>query len=329
VITSVDNGRVKDVLRLRRSRERRRAGMFVAEGTREVERALAAGLVARALYVAPELLPDYVPSGLAVRAAAVRAAAGQMAPAAGDSCAPSRTAGGPPARSRPAGRTSAGQMAAAAGDSCAPYRRPVDPPSTSMPGNRLDMSDDLGGGVEEVSARVLAKMAYRGEPEGVLGVFEIPQRELPVEPTLILVAVRIEKPGNLGAMARTADAAGADALLVADAAADPWNPNAIRASTGAVFTLPILDATLDDVRALPVQTVAAVVAAPTPYTGADLTLPTALVVGAEDEGLDAAWCEAADLQVSVPMSARTADSLNAATTAAILLFEAVRQRSAE
>jgi RNA methyltransferase, TrmH family len=274
--------------------------------------------------VAPELLPDYVPSGLAVRAVA-----GQMAPAAGDSCAPSRTAGGPPARSRPAGRTSAGQMAAAAGDSCAPYRRPVDPPSTSMPGNRLDVSDDLGGGVEEVSARVLAKMAYRGEPEGVLGVFEIPQRELPVEPTLILVAVRIEKPGNLGAMARTADAAGADALLVADAAADPWNPNAIRASTGAVFTLPILDATLDDVRALPVQTVAAVVAAPTPYTGADLTLPTALVVGAEDEGLDAAWCEAADLQVSVPMSARTADSLNAATTAAILLFEAVRQRSAE
>ena len=89
-----------------------------------------------------------------------------------------------------------------------------------------------------MSARILARMAYRAEPEGVLGVFEAPQRGLPPGATLLLVAVGIEKPGNLGAMARTADAAGADALLVAGDNFDPWNPNAIRASTGAVFTLP-------------------------------------------------------------------------------------------
>ena len=77
----------------------------------------------------------------------------------------------------------------------------------------------------------------------MLAIVEIPQRTLPEQSTLILVAVGIEKPGNLGAMARTADAAGADALLVADAQSDPWNPNAIRASTGAVFTLPIVEAT--------------------------------------------------------------------------------------
>ena len=240
LITSPDNPRVKEVLRLRKSRERRKSGLFIAEGPREVERARAAGLTLHATYFAPELLPW-----------------------------------------------------------------------------------DEG---EEVSARVLAKMAYRAEPEGVLAVVEIPQRAIPDDATLILVAVGIEKPGNLGAMARTADAAGADALLVGDANADPWNPNAIRASTGAVFTLPIASVTLDDVRALKFQKIAAVVGASNRYTDADLTRPIAFIVGAEDEGLSDGWRNAADEQVSIPMSARTSDSLNAATSAGVLLFEAVRQR---
>jgi len=225
---------------LRKSRERRSSGLFLAEGPREVERARAAGLVLRETYFAPELL-----------------------------------------------------------------------------------AWDEG---EEVSARVLAKMAYRAEPEGVLAVVEIPNREVPNDATLILVAVGIEKPGNLGAMARTADAAGADALLVGDANADPWNPNAIRASTGAVFTLPIADVTLEDVRALTLQKIAAVVGAQGRYTDADLTKPTAFIIGSEDEGLSDPWREVADEQVAIPMAANTADSLNAATSAGVLLFEAVRQR---
>ena len=225
---------------MRKSRERRRSGLFIAEGPREVERVRAAGLTVQATYFAPELF-----------------------------------------------------------------------------------AWDEG---EEVSARVLARMAYRAEPEGVLAVVEIPQREVPRNATLILVAVGIEKPGNLGAMARTADAAGADALLIGDANADPWNPNAIRASTGAVFTLPIAEVTLDDVHALPLQKIAAVVGAHKRYTDADLTRPTAFIVGSEDEGLNDAWRGAADEQVAIPMSPRTADSLNAATSAGVLLFEAVRQR---
>jgi len=240
VITSVDNQRVKDVARLRKSRERRRAGLFIAEGPREVERARAAGLSVQATYFAPELI-----------------------------------------------------------------------------------AWDEG---EEVSARVLEKMAYRAEPEGVLAVVEIPQRTLPADAGLVLVAVGIAKPGNLGAMARTADAAGADALVVADAEADAWNPNAIRASTGAVFTLPVVEATRDEVAQLPLQKVAAVVGATTRYTDADLVQPTALVVGAEDEGLDGSWRALSDVQVAIPMHARSVDSLNAATSAAILLFEAARQR---
>jgi RNA methyltransferase, TrmH family len=240
LITSPDNPRVKEVLRLRKSRERRRSGLFIAEGPREVERVRAAGLTVQATYFAPELV-----------------------------------------------------------------------------------AWDEG---EEVSARVLARMAYRAEPEGVLAVVQIPQRDVPSAATLILIAVGIEKPGNLGAMARTADAAGVDALLIGDANADPWNPNAIRASTGAVFTLPIAEVTLDDVRALSLQKIAAVVDAPRRHTDADLTRPTAFIVGSEDEGLDDAWRTLADENVSIPMNPRTADSLNAATSAAVLLFEAVRQR---
>jgi TrmH family RNA methyltransferase len=240
VITSVDNARVRDVLRLRKSRERRREGLFVAEGPREVERARAAGLAIRATYFAPTLI-----------------------------------------------------------------------------------AWDEG---TEVDERVLRKMSYRAEPEGVVAIVEIPRRELPPASTLVLVAVGIEKPGNLGAMARTADAAGADAILVADARSDPWNPNAIRASTGAVFTLPIVDATRDDVAALPHTKVAAALDARIPHTEPDYTRPTAFLVGAEDAGLPREYVDLADTQVSIPMHARTADSLNASTAAAILLFEAVRQR---
>jgi len=242
VITSTDNPRVKEVLRLRRSRERRRAGLFVAEGPREVERAIAAGLTLRETYVAPELLPGWPHGG------------------------------------------------------------------------------------EEVSARVLAQMSYRAEPEGVLAVAEIPRRPLPRDAKLLLVAVAIEKPGNLGAMARTADAAGADALLVGDANVDPWNPNAIRASTGAVFTLPIVEVTRDDVAALPQQKIAAVLGAPTRHTAVDLSPPTAFLVGAEDEGLGADWRALADRAVEIPMRGAAADSLNASAAAAVLLFEALRQR---
>ncbi len=244
MITSADNPRVKEVLRLRKSRERRRDGLFIAEGTREVERALAAGLAPRAIYIAPELIPEWT--------------------------------------------------------------RP---------------------GSDEVSANVLARMAYRAEPEGVLAVFEQPKRALPADATLVVVAVNIEKPGNVGAMARTADAAGADALLVAGPSFDPWNPNSIRASTGAVFTLPIVEVTQADVAALPLRKVAAVVGAPLAHTADDYTGPTAFLIGAEDAGLDEAWRSLADSEVAIPMSGATADSLNASTAAAVLLFEAVRQRT--
>jgi TrmH family RNA methyltransferase len=129
-------------------------------------------------------------------------------------------------------------------------------------------------------------------------------------------------------MARSADAAGADALVVAEAAADPWNPNAIRASTGAVFTLPVVEATLEEVAALDAELVAAVVGAPTSYTDAGLARAVAIAVGSEDVGLDERWQAAAAVHVAIPVRGATADSLNASAAAAVLLFEAVRQRDA-
>jgi TrmH family RNA methyltransferase len=149
---------------------------------------------------------------------------------------------------------------------------------------------------------------------------------MPKGATLVLVAVGIEKPGNLGAMARSADAAGADALLVGEGRSDPWNPNAIRASTGAVFTLPILDATREEVAALPHRKIAASLGAPRAHTAEDYTAPTAFLVGAEDEGLAREWRTLADVEVEIPMRGRSSDSLNASAAAAVLLFEAVRQR---
>jgi TrmH family RNA methyltransferase len=209
-----------------------------------------------------------------------------------------------------------------------PGNRPdsADPPAG--PGNRPDPAHPPARVTPtEVSARVLARMSYRAEPEGVLAVVEAPRRALPENPTLLLVAVGIEKPGNLGAMARTADAAGADALLVAEAQVDPWNPNAIRASTGAVFTLPIVETTRDELAALPVQKVAASLGAHTAHTQAHLTGPTAILIGAENAGLPDDWRALADVEVEIPMRGATADSLNASAAAAVLLFEAVRQRS--
>jgi TrmH family RNA methyltransferase len=242
VITSVDNPRVKEVVRLRKARVRRMERLFVAEGPREVERARAAGLTISATYFAPAL---------------------------------------------------------------------------------IDWDDG-----EEVDERVLRKMSYRDQPEGVIAVVEIPERALPDDSTLLLVAVGIEKPGNLGAMARTADAAGADALLVGDAECDPWNPNAIRASTGSVFSLPVVPVTTDEVAALPHRKVAATLDAGTVYTTPDYTAPTAFLVGAEDEGLNATWRSLADTHVAIPMDeGAAADSLNASAAAALLLYEAVRQRA--
>ena len=189
------------------------------------------------------------------------------------------------------------------------------------------------GAAFETSPEALAKAAMRDSTEGFVAVVEQPNTDLasldlPAEP-LLLVVEAVEKPGNLGAMLRTADAAGVDAVLVADPLTDVWNPNVVRASLGCVFTVPIGVASTDAVLAF-LSSAGVALCATTPDTDrdlydADLTGPVAVAVGAEHEGLSDAFLSAADLPVRIPM-AGSADSLNASVSAAVALFEAVRQR---
>jgi TrmH family RNA methyltransferase len=147
---------------------------------------------------------------------------------------------------------------------------------------------------------------------------------------LILVAESVEKPGNLGAILRSADAAGVDALLVCDPRVDPWNPNVVRASRGAVFSVPVVEcdnaSALEWLKARGIRTVGATPSAQRRYVDVNLREAVAIVVGTEDEGLSEFWMSNVDLSVRIPMQGRV-NSLNVSVSAALLLYEAVRQRS--
>ena len=261
-ITSLQNPRVKALVKLRDQRGRRSAGLFIAEGMREVTRAIKAGLRVESVWISEELLGD----------------------------------------------------------------------SSGLP-----LSTDCE--VVTVPAAVFNKIAYVREPEGILAVCEPPSWSVDALPTtdtvtLDLVAVGTEKPGNLGAMVRTADLAGCRSVIAAGTPIDCVNPNAIRASTGAVFTLPTISLSEEDAIAYLIQhnirLIAAVVDGDIEHTQADYTGPCAIAIGPEDRGLNDAWKQAAadsgGATVRIATAGRSADSLNASVAAGILLFEAVRQR---
>jgi len=185
----------------------------------------------------------------------------------------------------------------------------------------------------QCSEEILSKISYRENPDGVLAVGPLvgktlAELKLPENP-LILVAEGLEKPGNLGALLRTADGAGADAVIVCDAATDLNNPNVIRASIGTLFYLPVAEATSEEtivfLKEKGIKILSAVPDAEAVYTDMDLKGPVAIVVGAEDKGLSNHWKASADLNVKIPMLGKN-DSLNVSVSAAILLYEAVRQR---
>ncbi len=187
--------------------------------------------------------------------------------------------------------------------------------------------------ITEVNDTVFERLAYQENPDGWLAVAPLMRPELDslqLPPAaLILVCEAIEKPGNLGAMLRTADAAGAHALIVCDANTDVNNPNVIRASRGALFSVPLAVATSSEaltwLKKRGIQIVAATPAATRDYTGVDLRGAVAIAVGAEDTGLSAGFLDQADLAVRIPMTGRV-NSLNVSASAALLLYEAVRQR---
>lgn len=246
-ITSPSNDRIRRLVRLRERRHRDAEGVFVVEGSRLVERALAAGMEPIEVYT--------------------------------------------------------------------------------------DRSLDLPGFERAVTVdpTALDRASYRNRSEGLIAVFEqldLSLNRLGSPGSLVLAAEAIEKPGNLGAMLRTADAVGADAFVAVGSTIDPFNPNVLRASTGALFSVAI--AVCELVEFLDwldrVELVAAVPGSPIPYWADDLTGDTALIVGSEDAGLSEEAVEAARRTVSIPMAGIT-DSLNASVSLALLAYEAVRQRA--
>jgi TrmH family RNA methyltransferase len=261
-ITSLQNPRLKELVKLRDRRARDEAGLFLVEGYREIRRALEKRTPLQTVYFAPEWF------------------LGSNEPA------------------------------------------------------LLAQAGEAGAGLCELSREAFAKVAYRERPDGLLAVAPQWRRSLtdlvlPPEPFLLVVEA-IEKPGNLGTILRSADAAGCDAVIVCDPVTDLFNPNVVRASTGVLFSVPCVVAesagVLAWLREQRIRLVATTPAAETLYTAADLRGPLAVVMGSEQFGLSDFWLHGADLPVRIPMAGQ-ADSLNVAMATIIALFEAVRQRA--
>ena len=185
----------------------------------------------------------------------------------------------------------------------------------------------------ELPLAIYKKVAYRDSTEGIIAevAYKSPALEdlnLPENP-LIVVLESVEKPGNLGAVLRSADAAGADAVLIGDPLTDLYNPNLIRSSIGAVFTVPTVAAPSADIiaflKARGIQILTAQLQDSSYYYDVNMRRGTAIVMGTESTGLTPVWRKAADAHIRIPMLGRL-DSLNVSVSAAILLFEAVRQR---
>jgi TrmH family RNA methyltransferase len=273
-ITSRQNPRVKDAVRLRTGRGRQRQGRFLVDGAREIARAMAMGIRPLEAFVWEQ-------------------GAGSLERGAGNA---EQGAGGK--------------------------------------GKLIDCLRAAGAEILPVAPEVFEKICF-GERDafGVVVVAETPTRRIGdlSLPTASLVAVveGVEKPGNVGAILRSADAAGVDAVIVADGASDLFNPNTIRASLGTVFRPNVVEATATEtiewLRQRGMRVLAARPDAESPYTSADFRGGVAIVLGSEAEGLSDAWLGAAIEPVGLPMRGM-ADSLNVSTTAAVLFYEALRQR---
>lgn len=188
--------------------------------------------------------------------------------------------------------------------------------------------------VIETDKQVFSKISFGDRKEGLLAVCRPKQAalsslKLSKNPFLVIVE-QVEKPGNLGAIMRTCDAAGVDALIVTDAATDLYNPNVIRASLGTVFSLAVISCSNEEVlrflKEKKIRSCATLPGAQTLYTKEKSDVPLAVVLGSEEKGLSGFWTKNADAKVKIPM-AGLADSLNVSTTAAIVIYEVIRQRN--
>ena len=264
-ITSAQNPKIKTLLELQeRSKARRKEGLFVVEGRRELLHCMEAGYEPHALFVCPEIIK----------------------------------------------RDDLEEIIAAA----------------ETKGSRCICI--------EIPQHLYDKVAYRGGTEGVIAELRCKEMTLEAlqlkENPLVVVLEAVEKPGNLGAVLRSADASGVDAVIVCDPLTDMYNPNLIRSSIGAIFTVPVATASSEDaikwLKANNIKIYTAQLQDSEWYYDTNMKGGTAIVMGTEATGLTDAWRKAADAHIKIPMLGKL-DSLNVSVSAAILMFEAVRQRN--
>ena len=253
MITSKSNPKIKNVVKLQKSSERREQNRIIIEGRREIERAVACGFIVDTLFIYNDILKE----------------------------------------------------------------------SVNIAANY----------VEEVTLEVFEKIAYREGSDGLLAVAIPKYADLksfkPKKNPLIIVLETVEKPGNLGAIMRTADAAGVDAVIIADPRTDLYNPNAIRASIGTIFSVPLFACSSEEcinwLRENNIKIYCTYLKASIDYLEADFKQGSAIVMGTEATGISDIWVDAADQNLIIPMNG-IADSLNVSVTTAIVVFEAIRQR---
>lgn len=197
----------------------------------------------------------------------------------------------------------------------------------------IELAGEKGADVFETTKQVFHKISYRDRPDGLVAIanqMNYGLESLPLSKNpFFVIAESIEKPGNLGTILRSADAANVDGVIVCDRCTDIYNPNVVRASVGTLFTRPVVEATSDEMmewlkkHSIPI--VAATPHAEAFFTKVDLSGPIAIVVGTEQIGLTDQWMDMADIKVRIPMLG-SADSLNVATATTLLLYEVLRQR---
>ncbi len=266
-ITSAQNPKIKGLLELQeKSKVRKRKGLFVVEGRRELQHCIEAGFEPHTMFICRDIITE----------------------------------------------------------------KELDKVLGAIEENFTGMTCQI----VEIPQHLYDKVAYRGGTEGIIA--ELKCKEMSLESLklkkdpLVVVLESVEKPGNLGAVLRSADASGVDAVIVCDPLTDMYNPNLIRSSIGAVFTVPVATATSEEtIRWLKdngIKIYTAQLQDSEWYYDTDMKGGTAIVMGTEATGLTDVWRKAADAHIKIPMLGRL-DSLNVSVSAAILMFEAVRQRN--
>lgn len=256
-ITSLKNPRLKILVNLQKSKDRREAGLFIVEGIREISLAQQSGFEIESFFLCPEIFKQ----------------------------------------------------------------------DKNYPIN-LNAKDIL-----HLPSAVFSKVAYRENTGGIIAVAKIKSTNLSNLPKsknpLYLILEKVEKPGNIGAMLRTADAAGIDGVIVCDPATDFYNPNVIRSSVGCIFTVPIATATNQEVfdwcAENKITTFATSLIAKDEYQKSNFKNASAILMGSESFGLSDFWMKKSNHQIIIPMRGKI-DSMNVSNAAAVVVFEAVRQR---